>query len=53
MKLKNVLCLLLAGVMSASMLTGCASRKPAQDDDGRISISMYMWDRSMFKELSP
>ncbi|MDD6805212.1 MAG: extracellular solute-binding protein [Clostridiales bacterium] len=23
------------------------------DKDGKITISMYMWDRSMFKELSP
>ena len=51
MKLKKILSLLLACVMFALMMTGCAGQTAT--NDGRISISMYMWDRSMFKELSP
>lgn len=51
MKLKKILSLLLACVMFALMMTGCAGQNGTSD--GRISISMYMWDRSMFKELSP
>lgn len=54
MKLKKIAALLLAGVMAASAFTGCSGNKPAQDDNyGRVSINMYMWDSSMFKELSP
>lgn len=53
MKMKKLFCGLIAGVMAASALTGCANKQRASDNDGRISISMYMWDRSMFKELSP
>ena len=53
MKLKKIVSLLLAGIMSATVLTSCAGRNAAKDNNGRISISMYMWDRSMFKELSP
>ena len=57
--MKKLFCLLLAVVMTAALLGGCAgqqntagqSQKPGKD--GRIAISMYMWDRSMFKELSP
>ncbi|MGN1422092.1 MAG: 5'-nucleotidase C-terminal domain-containing protein [Oscillospiraceae bacterium] len=52
MELKKFVSLLLAGVMSALMLTGCSDTAPS-GNDGRISISMFMWDRSMFKELSP
>ncbi|MCI7759664.1 MAG: extracellular solute-binding protein [[Eubacterium] saphenum] len=51
MKLKKILSLLLACVMFALMMTGCAGQNGTSD--GRISVSMYMWDRSMFKELSP
>ncbi|MGN0641325.1 MAG: 5'-nucleotidase C-terminal domain-containing protein [Oscillospiraceae bacterium] len=51
MKLKKILSLLLACVMFALMMTGCAGQNGT--NDGRISVSMYMWDRSMFKELSP
>lgn len=43
--------MLLACVMFALMMTGCAGQNGT--NDGRISVSMYMWDRSMFKELSP
>lgn len=51
MKLKKILSLLLACVMFALMMTGCAGQNGT--NNGRISVSMYMWDRSMFKELSP
>lgn len=40
--------------MAVCTLSGCSGQNDAQEsNDGRISISMYMWDRSMFKELSP
>ena len=48
--------LLLTAILVAAMLTGCAGgKKPAERaaQSDRISISMYMWDRSMFKQLSP
>ena len=48
--------LLLALVLAAALLTGCADKRDhaGQDEkDGRIAISMYMWDRSMFKEFTP
>ncbi|MGN0996579.1 MAG: 5'-nucleotidase C-terminal domain-containing protein [Candidatus Ventricola sp.] len=53
--MKKALCLLLALIVAAALLTGCTGKKtddqPAQSE--KIAISMYMWDRSMFKELSP
>ena len=57
--MKKHLCLLLAVVMTATLFGGCAgqqntvsqSQKSGKDD--KIKISMYMWDRSMLKELSP
>ena len=55
-KMKKRACLLLVLVMAAVLLAGCACRKDkaGQDEkDGRIAISMYMWDRSMFKEFTP
>ena len=56
MKKRRIFALVLVVLLTAAMLAGCASgNKPdeqaAQSD--RISISMYMWDRSMFKQLSP
>ena len=48
--------LLLALVLAAALLTGCADMRDhaGQDEkDGRIAISMYMWDRYMFKEFTP
>ena len=49
-------CLLLALVLTAALLTGCADHQDSagrNEKDGRIAISMYMWDRSMFKEFTP
>ena len=49
-------CLLLALVLAAALLTGCADHQDnigRNEKDGRIAISMYMWDRSMFKEFTP
>ena len=48
------LCLVLA--MLLSLLAGCAGGKERAGkakEDQKISISMYLYDRSMFKELSP
>ncbi|MGN0773895.1 MAG: 5'-nucleotidase C-terminal domain-containing protein [Candidatus Ventricola sp.] len=46
--------LLLAVLMAALLLTGCEDLAgSAGRENGRIAISMYMWDRSMFKELTP
>ena len=56
MTLKRTLSLLLAGGMSAAVLAGCGSQAVTagqKKEDEKIAISMYMWDRSMFKELSP
>ena len=55
MKKKRLISLLLAVVMTAAMLTGCGGQQSAgsKKPDDKISISMYMWDRSMLKELSP
>ena len=52
MKIRKVIGLLLAAALTAALLTSCTSRKDA-GKDGRIAISMYMWDRSMLKGLSP
>ena len=52
MKSGKLIGLLLAVVMAAALLTGCSNQKAA-DKGGRVAVSMYMWDRSMFKELSP
>ena len=58
MKKKSIATLLLALTLALLMLTGCTggkdpvSAKTAGKND-RVSITMYMWDRSMFKELSP
>ena len=55
MKMRKA-CLLLALALAAALLAGCADRPDSagrNEKDGRIAISMYMWDRSMFKELTP
>ena len=56
MKKKRLISLLLVFAMAAAMLAGCGNRQEssgADGKDGKVSISMYMWDRSMLKELSP
>ncbi|MDO5144927.1 MAG: extracellular solute-binding protein [bacterium] len=53
MKTGKWIALMLAVLMAAVMLTGCAGQKKNEKTDQRISISMYLWDRSMLKELSP
>ena len=52
MKIRRLACLLLAVMLLAALFAGCAGKKTEKKDE-RISISMYMWDRSMLKELSP
>ena len=52
MKIRRLICLLLAAMLLAALFAGCGGKKTEKKDE-RISISMYMWDRSMFKELSP
>lgn len=42
--------------MAVTMFVGCGKQDGSAGktgDDGKISISMYMYDRSMFKELTP
>ena len=51
MKTKRLICLLLAVLMLAALFTGCAGPKAGKDD--KISITMYLWDRSMLKGLTP
>ena len=56
MKKSRFFALALVVLLTAAMLAGCAGgNKPAEEavQSDRISISMYMWDRSMFKQLSP
>ncbi|MGN0981446.1 MAG: extracellular solute-binding protein [Candidatus Limivicinus sp.] len=56
MKKNRLICLLLVLAMAVSLLAGCGSRQDTAgqpEKDGKISISMYMWDRSMLKGLSP
>lgn len=50
MKKKRMISILLVFVMAVTMFAGCGSRK---DNAGKIAISMYMYDRSMFKEFTP
>ena len=55
-KRKRLITLLLAFSMAATMLTGCGGQKEATGKEkkgDKVSISMYMWDRSMFKEFTP
>ena len=56
MKKRRTFALALVLILIGAMLSGCASgKKPAEQtaQNDRIAISMYMWDRSMFKQLSP
>ncbi|MDY3919927.1 MAG: extracellular solute-binding protein [Candidatus Limivivens sp.] len=52
---KKQIRLLLTAVMAMSVFAGCGKQNENTGipEDDRISISMYMWDRSMFKELTP
>ena len=51
MHMKKWICLLLALVMTMGLLAGCAGTTGKKGD--RISVSLYVWDRSMLKELTP
>ena len=53
-KRKSVLCLAMVVSLAAVLLMGCAGKENnATAKDDRISISLYAYDRSMFKELTP
>lgn len=52
MKKKRIISLMLIFVMVISMFAGCGKNNGTKKD-GKISISMYLWDRSMLKEFSP
>ena len=48
--------LLLTALMFVGTLVGCGSQKNSEEqtaNDEKVKISMYMYDRSMFKELTP
>lgn len=56
MKKKKLISRMLSAVMAATMLSGCASQKESvvhNEADNKISISIYLWDRSMLKEFTP
>ena len=54
MHMKKWICLLLALVMTMGLLAGCAGTTGTAEKKGdRISVSLYVWDRSMLKELTP
>ena len=56
MKKKKIIRLLVTVGMAVTMFAGCGKQEGSAGktgDDGKISISMYMYDRSMFKELTP
>ena len=49
--MKRLVCLMLALAMVLGMAANAVAA--GAGSDGKIAITMYMWDRSMFKELSP
>lgn len=55
MKKKRLISLVLVFVMVMSMFSGCSkgANKGQNGKDGKIKISMYLWDRSMLKEFTP
>lgn len=51
-KTTRLTALILSVLMLIGTLSGCAGKKtPGEQskEDGKISISFYAWDRSMFK----
>ena len=56
MKKKRWISLVLVITMAVTTLAGCGNPEGNAANggkDGKISITMYMWDRSMFKEFTP
>ena len=55
MKKKRLISLVLVFVMVMSIVSGCSkgANKGQNGKDGKIKISMYLWDRSMLKEFTP
>ena len=55
-KTTRLTALILSVLMLIGTLSGCAGKKtPGEQskEDGKISISFYAWDRSMFKQFTP
>ncbi len=56
MNKKRLISLLLAFAMAATLLAGCTGQKNSvekEKETEKISITMFLWDRSMLKEFSP
>ena len=53
MRAKKWMSLLLAALLTVAALSGCAGEKGQSGKKEPISISLYAYDRSMFKELTP
>ena len=56
MNKKRLISLLLAFAMAATLLAGCTGQKNSvkkEKENEKISITMFLWDRSMLKEFSP
>ena len=56
MRKRKIMSFVLVAVTAMAMASACQKQdgdaQKAEKED-KISVSMYMWDRSMFKELSP
>lgn len=53
---KKAISLLLILALVGTMLTGCKGgdgKSADAEESGKISISMYLWDRSMLKQFTP
>ena len=53
MRAKRWTSLLLAALLTVAALSGCGGEKGQSGKKDQISISLYAYDRSMFKELTP
>ena len=56
MRKKRLISLLLVFAMAVSLLAGCTGQKTSvekKEENGKISITMFLWDRSMLKEFTP
>ena len=53
MKMKKFCSILLILSLILSTMAGCGTQSGNTEKSDKISISLYAWDRSMFKELTP